>query len=89
MKFVDQSENIRFVASQQILKIFVRVGAAGVCIVIRQPAAGKGFINLRIQVFAVGTDQKGEIAAELAVDFAREKDHGIGFARALGMPEHA
>lgn len=62
---------------------------ARISVVVGQAASGECFIDLRIQIVSVGQDQKCEIAAELPADFPGEKDHGIAFARALGVPEHA
>jgi hypothetical protein len=62
---------------------------ARVAVVVHHAASGEGLVDLRVQVVAVGEDQKGEVAAQLAMDLAGEEHHGIALARTLGMPEHA
>ena len=46
-------------------------------------------VNLIVQVLAVRDDEEGEIAGHLPSHLAGEEHHGVGFAGALGVPEHA
>jgi len=48
---------------------------ARIAVVIRYAAAGKGLVNLGVQILTVGQNQKGEIAAELAMNLAGKKYH--------------
>ena len=57
--------------------------------VIYNAATGEGFVDLRVQVRAVGEDEEGEVAAEFAMYFAGEENHGVAFACALCVPEDA
>ena len=45
--------------------------------------------DLCVQFVAVGQDHDSGRAGELAANLLRQKHHGIAFAAALGMPEHA
>ena len=49
----------------------------------------KGFVDLLVELFAVGDDDEGPIAGFLAQDLLGEEEHGEGFAGALGVPEDA
>ena len=51
-------------------------------------SALKVFINLLVKIRAVGHDEEGKIACELAATFPRKENHGIRFARTLRVPEH-
>jgi hypothetical protein len=80
---------MRFVLGQQLGEMLAARRSARVAVVVHHAAPGKGLVDLRVQVVAVGEDQKGEVAAQLAMHLAGEEHHGIAFARALGMPEHS
>lgn len=79
---------MRFVLGQELGEVLAARGPARVAVVVHHAASGKGLVDLLVQVVAVGEDQKGEVAAQLAMDLAGEKYHGIALARNLGMPEH-
>jgi len=49
----------------------------------------EGVADLRVQLVAVGQDHDSGRAGKLAANLLRQKHHGIAFAAALGMPEHA
>ena len=49
----------------------------------------EGVADLCVQFVAVGQDHDSGRAGELAANLLRQKHHGIAFAAALGMPEHA
>ncbi len=61
---------------------------ARVAVVVHHAAAGKGLVDLRVQVVAVGQDQKGEVAAQLAMNLPGEHHHRIALACPLSVPEH-
>ena len=52
-------------------------------------AANEGAENLVVEVLAVGGDDEGEVAADVAPDLLGEHDHGVGLPAALGVPENA
>ena len=49
----------------------------------------EGVADLCVQFVAVGQNHDSGRAGELAANLLRQKHHGIAFAAALGMPEHA
>ena len=63
--------------------------AAFVLVVVHDSASGERLVDLRVEFVAVRQDEEGEVAAELAMDLAREIDHRIALAGTLRMPEHA
>ena len=50
---------------------------------------GEVFVDLVVEVFAIGDDEEGPVAGNFAKDLLTEKDHGVAFATALGVPEDA
>src|SRR5712692_2746874 len=62
---------------------------ARVLLVVYQPAAGEGLVDLGVEVVAIGENEKRVIPAKLAVHLAREKRHRIRLAGTLRVPEHA
>ena len=72
---------------QQSAQVAAAGSAALNLIVVNYAAAGEGLVDLRIQVISIGEHQKGEVAAEFAMDLAGEHHHGIALSCALGVPE--
>ena len=50
---------------------------------------GEVLVDLLVEFLAVGDDQEGPVARQLAQHLLGEEDHGIAFAAALGVPENA
>ncbi len=88
VEFLDQRKDMGFVLGQKLGEMLAARGPARITVVVHHAASGKGLVDLCVQVVAVGEDQKGEVAAQLAMDLASEEHHGIALARTLGMPEH-
>ncbi len=87
VELLDQAEDIGLVLPQLVREVVCTSCPAGILIVVCQSAAGKGFVDLLIEIVAVGADQEGEIAAQFAMHFASEEHHGVGLAAALRVPE--
>ncbi|MNC98618.1 hypothetical protein D3C83_166400 [compost metagenome] len=65
------------VLREQGLKMFAARRPAWILVVIGQFAAGKGLVNLCIEIVTVCQDEKSEVAAELAVHLARKARHRV------------
>ena len=88
VELLDQREDVRLVLGQQAAQVFAAEGAARVTVMVNHAATGKGLVYLRVQVFAVGQHEEGEVAAELAVHLAGEHNHRVALASPLGVPEY-
>src|SRR4051812_14880298 len=64
-------------------------GPARLLVMIHNPAAGEGLVDLRIEVVAIGQHEEREVAAELAMDLACEQGHRVALAGPLSVPEYA
>ena len=87
VELVDQAEDEAVILLQQFLQLLAGAGARG--FLVRDAAADKRAENLVVEVLAVGGDDEGEVAGDVAPDLLGEHDHGIGLAAALGVPEDA
>lgn len=87
VEFVDQAEDVGVVFLQEVFEIVSRCGPRR--ILAGDAAAGKGLINLIIEVVAVGHQKESEIPRHLASNLLGEERHGIGLAASLRVPEHA
>ena len=85
---MDQGEDVGVILREQPLQMVPVAGPAGF-LRIDCADADVGVVDLLLQLLAVGDDQEGEVAGQLATDFFREEHHRVGFAAALGVPEHA
>ena len=50
---------------------------------------GEVFVDLVVEVVAIGDDEEGPVTGNFTQDFLAEEDHGVAFAAALGVPEDA
>ena len=87
IELMDQAEDEAMVSFEQFLQFLARPGAGR--LLVGKAAAHKGAEDLVIEVLAVGRDDEGEIAVDMAAYLLREHDHGVGLAAALRVPEHA
>ena len=90
MKLVHQREHIAVIAAQQLTQVRTAVGVAFVALGLTHRAGGlEGLGDLIVQFHAVGDDDKGPVAGQLAQHLLREEHHRETLAAALRLPEHA
>src|SRR5438034_3166462 len=89
MKFLDQRKDGAMVCSQQLLEVFTILGSYLLFRLRHSPNAGKRFVDLVIEIVAVGHYHKGPVSWDLAQYFLRKEDHRETLATALCMPENA
>ncbi|MNJ59705.1 hypothetical protein D3C77_554020 [compost metagenome] len=80
VKFLDQRKYESLVLAQQLLQMLTTGGTARVAVVIHNAAPAEGFVDLGVQVLAVGQHDKGVVAAQFAVNFPSEEHNRIGLS---------
>ena len=89
VEFLDQGESIAVVFAEQQLEMGAALGR-NLLLAFGDDAAGSEiFVDLVVQIVAVGDQQKRPVAGQFAQHFLCEENHGKAFAAALGVPEHA
>src|SRR5258708_1299504 len=88
MKFLNQRKDGAVVSTQQLFEMFAAFGPYCLLWLGDSTGAGKGFVDLVIQIIAIGDNYKGPVAGDFAQHLLSKEDHGETFAAALRMPEN-
>lgn len=86
-EFLDEGEDVAVVVLEELFEMVGIFGADFGVGFGDSAGIGEVFIDLVVEVFAIGDDEKGPVSGEFAEYFLAEKDHGVAFAAALGVPE--
>jgi hypothetical protein len=52
-----------FLQTEQLLEMFATAGATGIFVVIDYAASCEGLVDLRFEIIAIATDDKGKVCA--------------------------
>ena len=63
IEFLDQRKDVGLVLGKQPAQVPPAEGPAGIAVIIDHAATGKGLVDLRIQIVAIGQDHEGEVPA--------------------------
>ena len=88
LKLVYQRKHHGLVATQKLAQLGCIFGLA-LFLVAYYLAANEGFVYLRIEVFSVCNNKKGEVAVQFSFHLSNKHHHRIALARPLRMPENA
>src|SRR5437879_11313007 len=89
MKFLNQGKDSAVVGSQQLFEVLTAFGPYCLLWLGDGTDAGKGFVDLVIQIIAIGDNYKGPVAEDFAQHLLSKENHGETLAAALRMPENA